>query len=144
METVQDIMSKKVKTSTEDESLINIGKIMKKNDVSTVIIVRGTKPKGIITERDMAQKVVASGLDVREENARDIMTSPIVTIKPTTNIFYASDLMGKEKFKKLPIVEKGKLIGIVTQTDVIRYMREQRKKFVLSNLSATHRKKYPG
>ena len=144
MDTVQDIMSKNVKTADGDESIYSVAGVMKKNNISTVIITRGNSPVGIITERDMAQKVVAAGLDVKKTSAKQVMSSPLQTITPETNVYYAHSLMQKEHFKKLPVLDgKGKLVGIVTQTDVSNYFTQKRKEFVMSALAKGQREQYP-
>lgn len=143
METAKDIMAKRVKTSDENVSLFEIAKKMKQNDISTVIITRKNKPVGIVTERDMAQKVAANALDVKKIKVKEIMSSPIQSIKPNTNIFFAQNMMHKEHFKKLPVIEKGKLVGIVTQTDINNYLTEKRKEFVLKIVHKKDRHKYP-
>ena len=63
------------------------------------------------------------------------MSTPLQTVEPDTSIFYAQKLMQQEKFKKLPIIHGGKLIGIVTQTDINNYLTRKRKEFVLKNLN---------
>lgn len=143
LETAKDIMARNVKTSDENANLFEIAKKMKRFDISTVIITRKGKPIGIVTERDMAQKVAANALDVKDINAKKVMSSPLKTIKPNTNIFYAQDLMKKEHFKKLPVLKQGKLIGIVTQTDVSNYLTRKRKEFVMKSLHKQDRDNYP-
>jgi len=144
MDTVQDIMSKNVKTSEESESLYSVAGMMKKSNISTVIITKQGKPIGIITERDMAQKVVAAGLDVKKTIAKQIMSSPIQAITPDTNIYYAHSLMQKEGFKKLPVMDRaGNLMGIVTQTDINNYFTQKRKEFVMNALNKSSREQYP-
>ena len=117
---------------------------MKKSNISTVIITKQGKPIGIITERDMAQKVVAAGLDVKKTIAKQIMSSPIQAITPDTNIYYAHSLMQKEGFKKLPVMDRaGNLMGIVTQTDINNYFTQKRKEFVMNALNKSSREQYP-
>ncbi|HLC58107.1 MAG TPA: CBS domain-containing protein [Candidatus Nanoarchaeia archaeon] len=144
METAKEIMSKNVRTSDEGESIYNVAGVMKKYNISTVIITRAGAPAGIITERDMAQKVAANALDVKLVSARSVMSSPLKAIKPDTNIYYAHSLMQKEGFKKLPVLdEKGRLVGIVTQTDINNYFTKKRKEFVMKSLSKNVREMYP-
>ena len=143
MEAVQEIMSRNVKTADENASLYEVAGMMKKYDISTVIITRGNAPVGIITERDMAQKVVAAGLDGKKTIARQAMSYPLQGITPDTNIYYAHSLMQKEHFKKLPVLDNGRLVGIVTQTDVNNYFTQKRKEFVMSALGREMRDKYP-
>jgi len=143
VDTVESIMSRKVRAIDVSASLHEVAKIMKKDNISTVIITKDNDPVGIVTERDMAQKVVAEALDVKKVSAEKIMSTPLQTIELGTSIFYAQRLMQQEKFKKLPIVEGTKLVGIVTQTDISNYLTQKRKEFVLKSLDKSAQEAYP-
>jgi CBS domain-containing protein len=143
MEKIRDIMIKKVITFKDDSSIIDIAKKMGSLDIGCTIIVKGKKPIGIITERDMVKKVIAKSLDVKKTKARDIMTSPVETINPDANIYYVSKVMKEKGYKRYPVVKNGNLIGLVSQTDLMNYFTEQRRKFVLSSLGKKLKKKYP-
>lgn len=137
-------MSKNVKTAEETASVFEVAGMMKKFDISTVIITRGGKAIGIVTERDMAQKVAARALEVKRVAAKEIMSSPLQGIQPETNIYYAHNLMKKEGFKKLPVMDgQGNLVGIVTQTDLNNYFTQKRKEFVMQALNKKSRELYP-
>ena len=143
METAADIMSKNVKIAEETASLFEVAGMMKKFDISTVIITSKGNPVGILTERDMAQKVAAAALDVKKVQAKEVLSSPLQSIQPDTNIYFAHSMMKKEGFKKLPVMENGKLVGIVTQTDINNYFTQKRKEFVMKSLSKSARELYP-
>jgi len=144
METVKNIMTKKVFTAKEGDDIYFIAKSMKKKNIGSCIIIKDKKPIGIITERDLTQKVLANNLSAKETKAKDIMSSPCITVKPEDNVFYVNKIMDAKKFKKMPVTNKeGKLIGILTQTDLNKYFTIQRKKFVLSSLNKTLRGSYP-
>jgi len=143
MELVKDVMTKKVITSSEDEALINIGKKMAKHGISCIVVVKNKKPVGIITERDLSQKVVARNLDCKKTKAKQIMSKPVHTIKPETNIYFTNQLMKKKKFRRFPVAKDGNLVGIITQSDLIRYFTEQRKRFVIESLKRNIKGSYP-
>ena len=136
-------MSKKVKTVSKNDSIIKVAKLMFKGNVSCVVVVEHRKPIGLVTERDLAVRVLDKNKDLKNLKVIDIMTTPILTVSSDTDVYYASEIMRKNKIKKLPIVNKGKLAGIVTQTDILNYFRNQRKKFVLKSLKLKDRKSYP-
>jgi len=72
------------------------------------------------------------------------MTSPVVSIPPETNIYYANEYMQKKGFRRFPVTnKKGELTGIITQRDLLNYFTTQRKKFVMQNLSKSLRESYP-
>ena len=143
MEKIRDIMIKKVITFKEDSSVKDIAEKMGKFDIGCAIIVKGKKPIGIITERDMVKRIVAKRIDISKTKAKEIMTSPVETINPEANIYYVSKVMKEKKYKRYPVAKDGNLVGLVTQTDMINYFTEQRRKFVLSSLGKKLRNKYP-
>jgi len=99
----------KAKTGSRGAGInVNLGA---KSDVSN-------KPLGIITESDIIKKVVAENLKASEVNVEDIMSSPIIVIDPYVPLEEAMKTMGKCNIRRLPVVEKGKLIGIITNKDI--------------------------
>ena len=142
METVKDIMNKKVIHFDENTSIYKIALGLGKYDIGCAIITKNKRPIGIITERDLVKRVFASGLDLNTTSAKIVMTSPVETIDQDTNIYYASKVMRDKRYKRYPVVKKGNIIGIITQENLIDYFTEQRKKFVLKHLSKKLRKKY--
>ncbi len=142
METVKDIMNKKVIHFDENTHVDKIAHELGKYDVGCAIVTRNKKPVGIITERDMVKRVVALHLDLRKIKAKDVMTDPVQTLDQNTNIYYASKIMKEKKFQRYPVVRNGIIIGVITQTNLIDYFTEQRKKFVLQHLSKKLRNHY--
>ena len=136
-------MSKKVKTVSKNKDIISAAKIMFKDNVSAVVVVEKNRPIGLLTERDLAVRVLDKNKDLKRLKVSDIMTTPILTVAPDADIYYSSEMMRKNRIKKLPVVRNGILIGIVTQTDILEYFRNLRKKFVLKNLNQKERKSYP-
>ncbi|MFH1209531.1 MAG: CBS domain-containing protein [archaeon] len=143
MELVKDVMTTKVITSLENDSLVDIGKKMAKYEISCIIIVRDRKPVGLITERDLSQRVVAKNLNCKKTKAKQVMTKSVKYIEPDKNIYYANQQMKKKKIRRFPVVQNGELVGVITQSDLIRYFSEQRKRFVLSNLKKEIKESYP-
>lgn len=129
--TVQDVMTKDVVCFCENDRIVDIAKVMKERNISGVIIKRGELPIGVITERDMSSKVIGGELDVSRTLAKDIMSYPVRTIPPETNVYYVSQLMKKAKFKRFPVTKNGKMVGIITQSDIVRFFNEERRKMVL-------------
>src|SRR3989338_681168 len=139
MDLVRDIMTYKVQISNKQESIFNIARMMYGRKIGSVVVVEGPKPIGIITERDLAYKVVANNIQPKIATARDIMTSPLISIKPNDNVYYAFKIMNEKGIKKLPVTnENGELVGILTQTDMLRYFNKKRKEFVMDALNGVH------
>ena len=118
---VRDVMNPSVITAKEDASITEIAKIMKENNVGSVVIVDEEKRGvGIVTERDICYKVVAEEKNAREINAKDIMTRRIVSVAPEKSIIEAAKLMIKRKIRRLPVVDKdNRVIGIITSSDIM-------------------------
>lgn len=117
---VRDVMVTDVKTVRLDSSVREVVQKMNKFDVGSIIVVQERRPVGIITERDILRKILEPGLDPLVVKARQIMASPIVTIQEDMSVEEAARTMTKRRIKKLPVVRGGKLIGIVTATDLVK------------------------
>jgi CBS domain-containing protein len=116
---VRDIMSKDVRVVRPDSSVKEVVATMNKFNIGSIIVVQGDRPVGIITERDILRRIVEPCLAPEILTARQIMTSPLLTISETASIDEAAQLMAKKKVKKLPVMDKKKLIGIITLTDIV-------------------------
>ena len=117
---VGDCMTRGVVTARIDASVVEIAKTLKKNEVGSVIVTQEGKMRGVITERDIAYKIVAEGKDPRKTTAKDVMSSPVTTIGADKNIEDAAMLLKQKDIKRLPVIdEKGKLVGIVTESDLL-------------------------
>jgi len=83
-------------------------------------VVEGDRPVGIITERDILRRVLEVTLAPEALKAKEIMSSPLVTISDNATVEEAARVMAERNIKKLPVVQDGRLIGIVTTTDIVR------------------------
>jgi len=117
---VRDVMVTDVKTVRPDSSVREVVQKMNKFDVGSIVVVQENRPVGIITERDILRKILEPGLDPLAVKARQIMSSPISTIREDMSVEEAARTMTKRRIKKLPVVRDGKLIGIVTATDLVK------------------------
>jgi CBS domain-containing protein len=116
---VRDVMSKDVKVVRPDTSVKEVVATMNKFDIGSIIVVQGERPVGIITERDILRRLVGPSLAPETLTARQIMTSPVVAINEMASIEEAAKLMAKKKVKRLPVMSDGKLVGILTFTDIV-------------------------
>jgi CBS domain-containing protein len=119
--TVEDIMIEKVITVKDDATVKEAVEIMNKHEIGCIIVTKRNKPVGIVTERDMLKRVLAESKNPERTLVKDIMTTPLITISPTTNLQDAAKLMFKRNVKKLPVVAEGKLVGLITLTDLARF-----------------------
>ena len=115
---VRDIMTKDVRVVRPDTPIREIVATMNKYDIGSIIVVQGDRPVGIITERDVLRRMVEPSLTPESLAARQVMTTPLVVVDENASIEEAAKLMAKKKVKKLPVMNKGNLVGIVTYTDI--------------------------
>jgi CBS domain-containing protein len=116
---VRDIMSKDVQVVRPDTTIQEVVATMSKFDISSIVVVQSEKPVGIITTRDVLSKVVVQCLAPRALTARQIMSSPLVTIGESATVEEAANLMAQKKIKTLPVMNNDKLAGILTYTDIV-------------------------
>jgi len=103
------------------ENLKECARTMVKKRVGSLIVKEGDKLRGILTEKDIIRAVVKkSKEDLGEILAKDVMQRKVVTIKPSADITEALSKMKKKKVRRLPVVESGKVIGMITTNDIIK------------------------
>ncbi len=118
---VEDVMIKEVISIDENSTVKEAAEIMNKFEIGCLLIVKGGKAMGIVTERDILKRVVAESKDATETRVKDIMTSPLVVVEPDTDLEEAVKLMFQMKIKKLPVVDGRNLVGLVSLTDIARF-----------------------
>lgn len=118
--TVGSVMSKPVLTVKADSSVREAAELMSRKGMGSIVVTYKGKPAGIVTERDLVKKVVAMGLDASKVQMEKIMSKQLITIKCNMPIIEAIRVMQKKKIRRLLIIENRKLIGIVTQRDLLR------------------------
>lgn len=122
---VKSIMSSPAITAKADDKVSDIAKIMDLHDIGSVIITDAEgKPIGIITDMDIIKRVIARNLNPYEVKAKDAMSQPLITVDPDTDITDAAKLMSFYHVKRLGVVYKGKLVGVVSSKDVTAVMPE--------------------
>jgi len=118
---VEDVMVEEVVTIEADATVQEAVDLMNKHEIGCLVVVLRGKPVGIITERDMLKRVLAKSIDPEKVKISEIMSAPLIVGRPGMEIEDAVRLMFKTKIKKLPVVQKGRLIGLVTLTDLTRF-----------------------
>jgi CBS domain-containing protein len=95
--------------------------MMVEKKISCLPVSLGHGAVGIITEKDIVKKVVAAGLDSKKVRAKEIMSTPLITVLPTISIREAAEMMLKNGIRRLVVAdEEGKLLGLVTMTDILK------------------------
>ena len=122
---VKDVMSSPVVTLSEDATSNKVANLMDENKLGCLIVTNKTgKPVGIITERDLVLRVLAKNLKPDAVKAKEIMTSPLVTIEPEATISEAARRMSRLNIRRLGVIYKGNLVGVVSSKDILGVMPE--------------------
>ena len=119
---IENVMVVDVVTVGAEATAREAVELMNRNEIGCLVVVdKEEKPVGIITERDLLKRVLAKRKNPVRTKVKDIMSKPLVTGTPHMDIEAAVRLMFKHKIKKLPVVENGQLVGLVTLTDLVRF-----------------------
>jgi len=117
---VFEIMSQRPVTIAGDSNVAEASGVMRDKDIGSLIVVEDGRPVGIITERDIVTKVAALNRRPGDVSIRDIMTSPVVAVHPEEEVLEAAKLMSSRKIRRLAVVKEGRLVGMLTENDILR------------------------
>lgn len=123
MDQLRDIMIKKVVTIEHDKTAQDAAKLMAEHGIGSLVIISDGNPVGIVTERDLVHKVCTKDIASSKIPLSDVMSSPVIWAEPDVPIETAVQRMFNNKIRRLPILENGKLVGIVTVTDLAKHLR---------------------
>ena len=120
-QSIKDVMSSDPCTIDADKSVAYAAKMMRDEDVGLAPIVEDDKLIGMLTDRDIAIRVVAEERDPGQVKVRDVASKQVVTIDPQQDLDEALRIMAKHQVRRLPVVEEdGRLVGVVAQADIAR------------------------
>jgi CBS domain-containing protein len=135
MASIRDLMTSNPTTCPPSATVVEAARVMKQEDVGPVPVVEGDRIVGIVTDRDIVTRVVAEGRDPSSTTVADIVSSDLVTVEPDTAIDEALGLMSDNQVRRLPVVEDGRLVGILAQADVARAADEEKTGEVVQDIS---------
>ena len=115
---VKEIMSKDVKMVRPDTSAQEVAATLNKFRIDSVIVVQKDKPMGIVTVRDVMNRLVEAYVAPKLLTAREMMTSPLNIISPEATVQDAAKLMAQKNVKTLPVMDRDKLVGVVSFMDI--------------------------
>jgi len=121
---VREYVSEDVVTADGRTSASEASKTMMERGVGYVVVVENGQLVGIVTERDLVEKVVAKEKEPSKVRLSDIMSSPVITVDPDFTLTAAAETMAKHRIRKLPVVRNGRLWGILTARDIAKHFRE--------------------
>ncbi|MEE8168513.1 MAG: CBS domain-containing protein [Candidatus Hydrothermarchaeales archaeon] len=122
---IRDLMTTNVIVISPNATIKDAAYLMSRNNVGCLLVVEDRKVKGILTERDMLKRALATDMHLENLRIMDIMTKGILTVEEDKDIDYAIDLMTKRNIKKLPVLSEGKLAGIITASDIFKAKYEK-------------------
>ena len=118
---VRNFMVNNVMTIETDAFVMDAVKIMNQHAIGCLIVNENGSPVGIVTERDLLKRLLAKSKNPKKTRVQEIMSKPLIVAKPDMEIEEVINLMFDRKVKKIPIVEGGKLLGLVTFTDLLSF-----------------------
>jgi CBS domain-containing protein len=122
---VGEIMRTDVKTAAGADTFADVAKIMRSNGISSVVVLEGQKLTGIVTERDIVNLVAAGGDPHGVKVEHGMTRRDIQTVTPKTDIAEAADTMAVRNIRHLPVVERGRVVGIISIRDLTKWAAEE-------------------
>ena len=123
---VRDVMTPGVRTVSPSQSLAEAAAVMKGEDVGSVPVVEDDRLAGIVTDRDIVIRVVAERRDPRTVKVDEVASRQLVTVEPEQDLDEALALMARHQVRRLPVVEAGRLVGMLAQADVALEAKEKK------------------
>ena len=135
MGNVRELMTERPKTCDASASVIDAAKLMAREDIGPIPVVESDRLVGLVTDRDIAIRVVAEGRDPQSTTVGEIASKDLATVGPDDDLDQALTLMARHQVRRLPVVEGDRVVGIVAQADVARHLDETRTGEVVEEIS---------
>ena len=120
---ISQIMNTSILSVDSSVTAADTAKMMEDADVGAVVVLENNIPVGIVTDRDFAIKIAAHSYPI-DTPVRRIMSSPLISIDPHSDLWIASDLMSTRKVRKLPVIDDDKVVGIITSSDIVKHIAD--------------------
>jgi len=117
--TVHDAMTSSVITADPKTTVVDAAVLMSRFKIGSIVVASETEPEGLITESDIIEKVVSKNILASDITIGQVMTKNLIIIDPGSELNQAARLMAKNNIRRLPVVNNGILVGILTSTDVL-------------------------
>lgn len=138
---VSDVMTNKVYAALSNASISEVAKKMKELNVGSIPVCNNQdEPIGIITDRDIVLRGIVQGVDNSTATADKLMSKGVLSVTPDTHVHEAARIMGENQVRRLPVVQNGKIVGMVSIGDLaVRNIYENEAGEALSNISTPSR-----
>ena len=134
--TIREVMTSKLCSIDTDKSVAYAAKMMRDEDVGIAPIVEGERLVGVLTDRDIAVRVVAEGRDPEQTKVTEVASRDVVTLDPQQDLDEALRLMARHQVRRLPVVEEdGRLVGVLAQADVAQQADDRQTGEVVEQIS---------
>jgi|SRR5579884_1302225 len=134
---IRDVMTERPRTISKGDKVVDAARLMREEDAGVVPIVDGDRLVGVVTDRDIAVRLVADGRDPQSTSVEEIASRELVTVDPQQSLDEALRLMAQHQVRRLPVCEEdGRLVGIVAQADVARHGDAERTGEVVEEISS--------
>jgi CBS domain-containing protein len=133
MKTVNNIVQnnfKSIFSVSPETSVLDALQVMMDKNISALLVMDGTKLKGIFTERDYARKIILVGKSSKATKIKEVMSEKLVTIELGTSIDYCMQIMTERRIRHLPIIENGLVIGIISIGDLVKFVIEDQQQTI--------------
>lgn len=132
---IGDIMSKNVISVAPTDNAMHAAKLMSDHNIGAVPVVQDNQVKGMLTDRDIVLRCVAQGKDYKTVPVSDIMTSGAAFVSSSQPVSDAVELMSSEQVRRLPVVDNGKITGMLSLADIARLRNEPEIAKAISEIS---------
>jgi CBS domain-containing protein len=117
-QTVQEVMTANPRTCKASDTIIDAARIMRDEDIGDVIVTQGDQIRGVVTDRDIVVRAIAEGANPGGTQLGDVCSSDVETVTPDTSVDDAIEIMRMRAIRRLPVVDNGRPIGIVSIGDL--------------------------
>lgn len=123
---IQDLARTDVVTATEQAPIGELARLMRDEDVGSVVITNGDTPIGIVTDRDLTTRVLAEERSLDTQTARDVMSEDLRSVGPDAGFYEAAQVMAENSIRRLPVcTEADELVGIITADDLTELLADE-------------------
>ncbi|NIB98842.1 CBS domain-containing protein [Halobacterium sp. R2-5] len=122
---VDDLARSDVVTADTDTPVAELASTMADEGVGSIVVTDGDEPVGIVTDRDLTVRVLASGDDPDDLVAEDVMSGDLATVDTHAGFYEVADLMSEHGVRRVPVVEDGDLAGIITFDDITELLGDE-------------------
>ena len=117
---INHIMTRNIISIESNASVSEVATLMTKKEVGAVVVTKQGKPVGIITEVDILKRCCIAKVCNQVCEAKEVMSTPLITIEADASLGEAAKMMTDQKIRRLLVEEEGKIVGLVTEKDLLR------------------------